>query len=274
MKKKNKPWILVYDIETAPLLSYTWGLWDQNISLNQIKSDFHILSWSAKWMESADKKTVYGPHRKIMYMDQRNSRNIENDKKCLKGIWDLLNQADIVLTQNGKSFDEKKLNARFLLNGMKPPSPVKHIDTLRIAKSRFALTSNKLEYMTKKLCRKQKSSHKQFPGFELWLECMKGNLKAWDEMKKYNPQDVLSLEELYVEHLQAWDTTAPSFNLYTNEEDPVICNCGSDKLQRRGFSFTTTSKYQRYQCQDCGHWSRGKKNMLTKNKKSLLKGKA
>src|SRR5579885_3368369 len=175
----NKPKILLFDIETAPMLAHVWDLWDQNVGLNQIKSDWHILAWAAKW---------YGdPPHKIMYMDQRNVKNIADDRKILKGIWKLLNEADIVITQNGKAFDEKKLNARFIIQGFNPPSSFKHIDTRQIAKKRFAFTSNKLEYMTNKLCTKYKKlDHAKFYGFNLWSECLKGNIKAWKEMEKYN----------------------------------------------------------------------------------------
>src|ERR1019366_7143841 len=105
-KKLKKPEIkvLFMDIETAPLISYTWGIWDQNIGLNQIHSDWHVLSWSAKWLGSKD----------IMYQDQRKAKNIQDDKELLKRMWELLDEADVVVGQNSKSFDIKKLNARFI----------------------------------------------------------------------------------------------------------------------------------------------------------------
>ena len=143
------PRVLLLDIETAPVLGFVWGLFDQNIALNQIHTDWHIISWSAKWLND--------PASKVMYMDQSKAKNIEDDSKILKKMWNLLNEADIVVTQNGKKFDMKKLNARFILNNMGPPSPYRQIDTLVIAKKNFGFTSNKLEYMTKKLCKKNLS---------------------------------------------------------------------------------------------------------------------
>jgi len=119
-KKKPGPKVLLLDIETAPILGYVWGLFDNNLGLNQVHTDWHVLSWSAKWL---DQKT-------IMYQDQRKAKNIEDDKKLLQGIWELLNEADVIITQNGKSFDIKKLNARFILNEMQQTSSYKHIITL------------------------------------------------------------------------------------------------------------------------------------------------
>lgn len=255
------PKVLLVDIETSPLISYCWGMWDQNIALNQIKVDWHLLSWAAKWLDDAPSK--------VMYMDQRNARNIEDDKRILVGIWELLNEADIIITQNGKNFDAKKLNARFILNGMKPPSSYKHIDTLQIARKHFGFTSNKLEYMTDKLCKKYKKlKHTKYSGFELWKECLAGNRDAWREMEKYNKYDVLSLEELY-NKLSPWDS-AVNFNLY-KAEITHVCRCGSRDLRLNGYAYTSNAKYQRYTCKQCGAESRDRKNLLSTDKKASLK---
>lgn len=268
-KKFEGPKVLLFDIETAPILGYVWGIWDQTLGLNQIKSDWHLLSWSAKWLEDA-KGNVYGPHKKIMYMDQRTAKDIEDDSKTLEGIWKLLDEADIVITQNGKSFDSKKLNARFILNGMKPPSSYKHIDTNQIAKKHFGFTSTKLEYMTDKLNKKyKKQKHKRFSGFELWTECLAGNKAAWKEMEKYNKYDVLSLEELY-NKLMPWDNTI-NFNVY-REGMSTRCSCGSEHIIKKGYAYTSTGKYQRFKCVDCGsEVGRGKVNLLSKTKRKSLR---
>lgn len=42
--------ILLLDIETAPNTVYTWGLFKQNIAINQIESPGYILCWAAKWL--------------------------------------------------------------------------------------------------------------------------------------------------------------------------------------------------------------------------------
>jgi hypothetical protein len=266
-KKNNSLKILLLDIETSPLISYTWGLFDQNVALNQVKEDWHVLSWSARWYTNESGK-VFGPHNKVMYKDQRNVKPISNDKKLLEEIWKLLDEADVVLTQNGKKFDTKKLNARFVLNGMQPPSSFRQIDTLQIARKNFAFTSNKLEYMTDKLCtRYKKLKPKKFAGFELWKACMAGNKEAWREMEKYNKHDVLSLEELY-HKLQAWDNTL-NFNVY-NDSEHNACSCGSTSFLKRGFAYTNNGKFQRLRCNSCGKETREKQNLLTPEKRKSL----
>lgn len=255
------PKVLILDIETAPLLGYCWGLWENNIALNQLKSDWYVLSWSAKWLGAPAKET--------MYQDQRGRRNLENDKPLLAGIWELLDEADVVISQNGKQFDIKKLNARFVVNGMKPTSSFKHIDTLQIAKKHFGFTSNKLEYMTGKLCTKYKKlTHKKFPGFEMWKECLAGNIEAWKAMEEYNKYDVLSLEELYTK-LIPWDNTV-NFNLY-DDNAVNVCKCGSSTFNRNGHFYGASGKYQRYSCGKCGAESRSRENLFSKEKKKSLR---
>ncbi len=256
----SKPKVLLIDIETAPMLGYVWGLWDQNIALNQIFKDWHVLSWSAKWLDS----------KEIMYMDQRNEADITKDKRILKHIWKLLDEADIVVGQNSKSFDHKKLNARFIQNGMQPPSTYKHIDTLLIAKKHFQFSSNKMEYTSEKLCTKYKKlKHHKFPGFDMWLQCLAGNREAWKEMEKYNKHDVLALEELYYK-LMPWDNSI-NFNLYSNDASAMICSCGHSKFRNRGYYYTGTGKFQRYKCFKCGAESRSRENLFDKEKRKSLR---
>lgn len=239
-KQKINAKVLVLDIETSPIESLHWGLFDQNIALNQIKKDWHIMSWAAKWLDN----------KKIFYADQRNSKDISNDKKTLQGIWKLLDEADVVITQNGNSFDLKKLNARFIMNKMPPPSSFKKIDTKVIAGKHFGFTSKKLEYMAEKINRKyKKSSHKKFSGMSLWIECLKGNKVAWDEMKKYNVIDVLTTEELYYS-LIPWDSTI-DFSIF-NPNKEMVCSCGSTEFYENGHAYYASGVYKRYRCKKCG----------------------
>lgn len=258
-KIKTGPKVLLLDIETSPILGYVWGLWENNLGLNQIKSDWHVLSWSAKWLGESQ----------VFYKDQRNAKNIEDDKKLLLGIWELLDEADIVITQNGKSFDHKKLNARFILNGFQPPSSFKYIDTLILAKRHFGFTSNKLAYMSEKLCTKYKKlKHSEYEGFELWKACLAGDLKAWKVMEKYNKYDVLALEELY-HKLIPWDASI-DFNLYSDSLE-VICKCGGKEFRKRGFLYSPSGKFQRHQCNKCGHETKSKVNEMSKEKRKSLR---
>jgi hypothetical protein len=258
----KEPKVLFFDLETSPILGHVWSLWNNNVALNQMDKDWHILSWSAKWL--------HDPPNKIMYSDQRHAKNVEDDSKLLGEIWKLIDEADIIVGQNSKSFDIKKLNARFIMNGFAPPSSYKHIDTKEIAKKYFAFTSNRLEYMSDKLNKKyKKQKHAKFSGFELWKECLAGNLEAWKEMEKYNKYDVLSLEELY-KKLIPWDKSAPNFNLY-HEDEAHVCKCGSVDFVKSGFHYTQTGKFQKWKCKKCGAESRDRDNLFSKEKRKSLR---
>lgn len=247
-KVKALPKVLLFDIETAPLEVYTWGIWDVNVALNQIKQDWTVLSWAAKWLGSDE----------MMYTDLRASRNKRNDRKLLRDIWRLLDEADIVITQNGRSFDVKKLNARFVINGFQPPSSYRHMDTKIIAKKHFGFTSFKLEYMAEVLDLKfKKSSHKKFIGQDLWTQCLANNQAAWTEMELYNKADVLTLEELY-KRISPWDG-ATSFSSVAGE---TVCKCGKTNLIKNGFYYTNSATHQRYKCKSCGAEMRDRKNLI------------
>jgi hypothetical protein len=251
--------MLVFDIETAPILGNVWGLWQQNVGLSMILRDWFVLSWAAKWVGEDE----------VMYEDKRTTYNSEDDRELLESIHKLLDEADIVITQNGKKFDVKKLNARFIMNGMKPPSSYKHIDTLQIAKRHFGFTSNKLEFMTDKLCKKYKKlKHGKYPGFELWKECLVGNLEAWGEMEEYNIHDVLSLEEL-VFILAPWSNQIPNLDIFYDDNENH-CFCGCTEWEHSGYARTNLSKFDRFTCTNCGAEKRGRTNLLTQEKRGVL----
>lgn len=256
------PKILILDIETAPIESYTWGLWDQNVGVEQIKTEWSVISYAAKWFNNA----------KIYYGDTsgRGSRHIRNDKAILGDIWKLLDEADWVVAQNGNSFDVKKINARLLMHGYGPYSPIRVIDTLTVAKRHFGFTSNKLAWMTKHLTDHPKDAHQEFPGFELWIQCMADNPRAWKAMKTYNIGDVLGTEKLY-KRVRPWISQHPNMGAYSIGEVMLCPKCGSDEVTKQGTRTTQQGQYQQYKCGSCGGWSRGKTMLLSKERrKSLL----
>ena len=242
------PKVLTLDIETAPLNVWAWGLWEQNVGVNQINTEWRILSIAWKWL--GEEKV----HFKAA--DVVAGEPAVYDQELLTLAHGLLDEADIVVTQNGVQFDLKKLNARFIEEGLPPYSPVRNIDTKIVASKHFGFTSNRLEWMGEHIAKQPKSGHKKFPGFELWSECLKGNAAAWREMEKYNKQDVLATEALYLK-MRPWIEGHPNVATYGGESHRCP-KCGGASLQRRGVSVTQTGRYPRYCCNDCGGWSRGR----------------
>ena len=258
---KGSPRILLLDIEISPVIAHVWQLFDQNVGLNQIQDDWFIIAWAAKWLDQ----------KKVHYYDLRGQIKKKSDKKILKPLWNLIDEADIIISQNGRRFDIPKINARFAINKMTPPSSYRQIDLLKdINKKSFAFTSNKLDYITNTLNTKfKKQKHNKFAGHDLWSECLKDNIKAWREMKKYNIYDVLALEESY-KILRVWDSTI-NFSVYDQSLNHT-CSCGSSRYKKNGYHYTNTGKMERFRCLDCGKTYATKRNLLsTEKRRTMLK---
>ena len=253
------PRIITLDIETSPIISYHWGLWKQNIGLDQIIRDWSILSFSAKTL--GDKR--------VRYHDVSEQQDFYDDKAIMQLLGQELDAADIVITQNGKHFDIRKINARFVTLGLPPVSPFKQIDTKVEAAKLAMFTSNKLEWLSKALTDVPKLSHAKYPGFKLWTACLSGDKAAWTEMKKYNVRDTAATEALYLK-LRPFIADHPNVNVYDDGTKVRCPKCGSDHVQRRGTMTTNTGKYTRYHCTDCGGWSRTRYTENTVQKRRSL----
>ena len=105
----------------------------------------------------------------------------DNDLDLTKTIHRLIDEADLTIAHNGDRFDTRKVHARFAIHGLNPPSPVRSIDTLKVARKYFAFTSNRLNDLGEVLGLGKKEST---GGFQLWLDCMAGDARAWARMKK------------------------------------------------------------------------------------------
>jgi uncharacterized protein YprB with RNaseH-like and TPR domain len=243
----QQPKVGVLDIETSAMEALVFERRDVNIGLDNIIKDWQIIAWSFKWLGE----------KKVYYYDTRSNP----ERYILEELWVLLDRADIIITQNGQSFDSRRINTRFIHYGMKPPSPYRHLDTYRIAKKVGDFTSNSLEYLSDKLCTKYKKlKHGKFPGIELWDECRKENIEAWNEMKKYNIRDTLVTEELYLK-LRAWaPETCPKPH---QDKDAPELHCDTcdywGHMTKWGFYRTNKGIWARFACPHCGAFRKGTK---------------
>jgi uncharacterized protein YprB with RNaseH-like and TPR domain len=199
--------ILLLDIETTPMQVYTWGLWDQNIGINQIIKNTEMMCFGAKWL--GKKQVTF------------KSVHHHGKKEMLETLHEMMNEADILVGWNSAAFDHKHIRREFLEAGLAPPSETKDLDLMSIVKANFLFPSNKLDYVAQKLGVGAKVKHS---GFELWIDCMSGNDKAWREMKRYQIQDVELLDKLY-EVLLPW---LPGKTSVTSKEKQEMA--GTDKV--------------------------------------------
>lgn len=240
MSKATGPKILVFDIETSYMKVRVWDTGEQYVRQDQAFEESSCIAWSAKWLGD----------NKIMYMDLRKSKSESERKKMVKGLWDLLDKADIIVTKNGKRFDEKRMNSLFEVYELGTPSSYKHTDVEKIVRKNFYFPSYSLAYLSNKFNKKYKKlKHSKYPGDSLWTECLEeNNQDAWKEMEKYNKYDVLSTEELYI-RFRKWDTSI-NFSVYYDTKD-LVCACGSKDFKQNGTEYTKTCSYKRYRCKVC-----------------------
>ncbi|MFD7017186.1 ribonuclease H-like domain-containing protein [Streptomyces sp. NPDC059928] len=236
--------ILTLDLETSPNLAHVWGLWNQNVGINQLLESGEVICFAAKWYDAKEVK-FFSSHQ-------------HGKAAMVNAAHELLEQADTVVHFNGQRFDIPHLNREFLEAGLAPPAPFAQVDLLKVVKRQFRFPSNKLDYVVQKLGIGKKTAH---TGHQLWVDCLSGDERAWRLMRKYNCQDVKVTESLY-DYLLPWIPTHPNHALYDAQGDEHQCpNCGSEALKKEGRAYTAVSVFQRYRCEGCGKWSRGSKRL-------------
>lgn len=238
--------VLLYDIETAPNLAYVWGKWQQDVV--RFKEEFYILCFAYKWLGESQTHVVALPD----FVDTYASDSTD-DYELVWALHELFDEADVVIAHNGNAFDQKRSQGRMLAHGFEPPAPYRQIDTLREVKRYFNFNSHKLGDIGSLLGVGNKA---ETGGFDTWLGCMAGEKRAWDKMKKYNKQDVVLLEQVYL-YLRPWMVSHPGINNIENR--PEACpKCGGTHLTAQGYKKTQTATYQQFKCQACGGWCRSR----------------
>lgn len=231
--------ILALDIETRPNMAMVWDLWQRNVPPSAVTQATAMLCWAAKWITDPE------IHFRSTFHHGRD--------EMIQVMHSLLDEADAVVHYNGQKFDIPYINMEFVRLGLGPPSPYQQIDLLKVVRKSFNFPSNKLALVSKELGLEGKIENEGFP---LWVKCMNDDPDAWERMKGYNIRDTELLEDLYFK-LRPWATSLPSYGSLRGAD---ICPaCGSSRLESRGYQYTKTARYHRYQCKDCGKWSRSTK---------------
>ncbi len=258
-QKRKMPKVLVFDIETAPLLAFVFQkqVWKANISSDHVVSEWYMLCWSAKWLleDEVMSDRLTGTEAKH-----------EDDKRIVKSLWKLLDEADIVIAHNGDSFDVPNMNTRFIVHGLSPTSPYQTIDTKVVAKKQFGFTHNSLNALAKIFGLGEKME----TDFELWKRCVAGDDEALKYMEEYNIGDIELLEDVYI-RLRPWIRSHPNIGLYLEEGSESCPNCGNKDITwvRNKYYYTQTNRYPVFKC-GCGAWGRSRK--ADKNSKAAVVG--
>lgn len=184
--------LLTLDVETAPNKAFVWGLFNQNVSLSQLVTPGYTLCWAAKWL---GKPVQFG------------RKGQKGKAHFLRPLYDMMCEADVIITYYGSAFDIPTLNKEFLLLGWEPPTQFAQIDLCKVVKNRFKFASRKLDFVCQQLGIGAKTSHK---GMDLWNGVMADNASDWRVMERYNRMDVVLTEKLY-HRLLPWLPTTHGF---------------------------------------------------------------
>ena len=225
---------LFVDLETSPNVGYFWRPgWKVALSHSNIVEERRIICGCWKWDDEDEVHSIdWGRKR--------------DDKRIVKRLAPILEQADEVIGHNGDRFDIPWLRGRALFHGI-PMSP--HItsqDTLKLSRRYFGLNSHRLDYIGGFIGQ----GHKMNTDFALWKRVMAGDSKSLKYMVDYCKRDVELLEE-------AWDIMSPYFPAKTHVSgNRGECpNCGSSNMKVSRYR-TTASGSKRVQlvCGDCGRY--------------------
>lgn len=247
----STPKILFWDLETAQNLVAVFRLANNDwIDPSAIVRERYVICGSWKWMGEKQVHAI-----SVLNDARRYTKDPYDDYHVVKVLHDILSQADVIVAHNGDSFDTKWLETRALFHKLPALPPIISIDTYKVAKARFYLNSNKLDYLGQFLGVGRKKETKT----GLWMRVLKGEKKAIHEMVEYNKQDVLLLERVFMK-LRPYIANHINRELFGGEGCP---RCGSHKVQSRGFHRAISRVYRRWQCQACSGWFRSVVNDKT-----------
>lgn len=236
---KNNPVVLLWDLETAPMITATFSLYPERIDHTHIIQDWFIISASWKLLGKSGVQSLC-------------IKKEGDDYELVKKLREVILGADLLVHQNGDRFDVKKLNARLIYHKLPPLPQIPTCDTLKEIKKIAGMSSNRLDYLGHYLIGQRKMETER----GLWLRAMKGDKTALKKMVAYCNQDVLLLESVYM-RLRPYMKTHAHIGVLRGHDRDVSCRkCGGTHMNKRGLMVTASGhKQQRYQCLDCGSWS-------------------
>jgi len=245
MMDTKKPKILYFDIETSPILAYTWSTGrDITINPSQVKEHKKVICISYNWSNESIKKVG-----RLTW-----NKKTQCDKKMLSDFNKIANKADLILGHNGKNFDVKELRTAMALRGLKEAwCETPCLDTLQDYRRAFRMPSNRLDALGRQLGLGKKNP----TDFQLWIDVVNGDLKALERMGKYCDQDVRLLRQVH-ERLAAYvPQTQAVLNLKNTDFSgrPRSCKGCENKDVRLWVKFGRYKykgqDYQKYICKIC-----------------------
>lgn len=242
-----KPKILYYDLETSPLQAWIWGCGKQFIGHKQLVKGYQrwgIICATYCWNDNKPAQVIdWG------YEEQNTSKVIEEFDKIIK-------QADWTIGKNSDRFDTKMINSARMFAGLPGmPEWTKYKDDLEVMMRRyFRLPSQSLDYISGQLGFGGKIKME----FQDWIDICEKNKDGetkFKKMLKYGKKDVEDTRALWNKLSEHFE---PKFNMATFTNEALICkyaDCGSANIICNGTRVSAKTRYQCYNCSDCGRYA-------------------
>lgn len=202
-----------------------------------------VLCISYRWMDEPENKTHTISIRDFPSY-KRTPRGRTNDLHVLEAFRPIWEQADIIITYNGKLFDEKYVNTRLMIHGRKPLPRRDHVDVLDTTRSTLRTRGKSLDKVAKML----KTKHQKSPvDGQIWVWAVAGDEASLRYIETHCKADVLVLEEVYLRFRE---------RVYMHPRVTWVldaCRYCGGKVQSRGYTVTTArGRKRRVACTSCG----------------------
>lgn len=245
----NDPRIILFDIEIIPDLKKALKYWTKLSSfpgktLRASVSSICCIGWK-----------VFGEahtHCINAWDFPEWESDVNHERKVLESFLSVIEGADLVVSHNGKGFDFKYIQTKFLLHSLNLLDPrTPHVDTRQLSSRNFFFIDNKLQTLAEEIFDESKLEHE---GWQLWVDTHGRKAEALEKMTLYCKQDVDLLEKIF-RKMRPVAKGIPNHNLFSPFKERACPTCGSTLLHKHGKHRTKTKVYQRYRCTSCGSMS-------------------
>lgn len=218
--------VLIYDIECSDL--------DPDRG--------RIFAFAYKWLGEKRAKTI----SLLDFNDPCSACGLmkQGERPLLLAIREIMRPATTSITFNGKNFDSKYLNSKFMRERIPALGPLQDIDLYQVARVKMRLSRKSLANISKYLRLKHQ---KTFLDFDIWQRASEGESAALRYIARHGSADVLVTEELYLDHLRPYVTNHPRL---IDDRDPCG-KCGGKLRRDKIFRLKGGDRVQ-YVCGTCG----------------------
>ena len=238
MSKAPKIQRLFWDIETSPNVGLFWqASRKQFINYENVVREAAVICICWKW-EGA--RTVHSLEWAL-----------GDDSRMIAEFLKVADKADEMVAHYGDFFDIKWFNSQCLKHGLGPPAEPKTVDTCVIARRRFKLNSNRLDYLANLLLGTGKTKTE----FDWWKRItMDNDPAALELMVKYCKKDVRLLERVY-HKISAFHSPKTHIAVLNGGAAWMCSHCGTDRVihHKRKVTAKGTVQHQ-MKCNECGRY--------------------